>query len=207
MPGARIVISNDRPLILASKSPRRKQLLKQARIPFKALPAGLKENHEYAEPGSLPLTLAELKAIQISKQASGNWVLGADTIVVIDNRMLGKPLDEEDARLMLEKLSGRTHKVITGFCLVDPTGEKRHSEGVVTKVKFKTLTKDEIEGYIKTGEPFGKAGSYAIQGIGAFLVESINGPYTNVVGLPLCALIKALVSVGALPTFPLLCPA
>ena len=103
---------------------------------------------------------------------------------------------------MLSSLSGREHKVITGFCILDPGSQAAHLESVTTLVRMKSLTPEEIKAYLDTEEPFGKAGSYAIQGIGAFLVESISGSYTNVVGLPVCALIKSLVSVGALKNFP-----
>ena len=105
---------------------------------------------------------------------------------------------------MLGLLSGKEHSVITGFCILDPSGSTAHSEEIITRVKMKRLTDEEIDGYTATGEPFGKAGSYAIQGIGAFMVESISGPYTNVVGLPLCALVKALIACGALKKFPFL---
>ena len=104
---------------------------------------------------------------------------------------------------MLLLLNGKEHRVITGFCVLDPSATVAHSEAVTTLVRFKPLSEQEIEGYIRTGEPFGKAGSYAIQGVGSFMVEAINGSYTNVVGLPLCAVIKALVSAGGLECFPL----
>jgi septum formation protein len=104
---------------------------------------------------------------------------------------------------MLLLLSGQEHRVVTGFCILDPSAEVAHTEAVTTRVRFKGLSEHEIENYIRTCEPFGKAGSYAIQGVGSFMVEAINGSYTNVVGLPLCAVIKALVSVRALECFPL----
>jgi septum formation protein len=103
---------------------------------------------------------------------------------------------------MLSLLSGKDHQVITGFCVLNPAGEIAHSESVTTAVRFKPISEEEIAGYIRTREPFGKAGAYAIQGVGAFMVESISGSYTNVVGLPMCALIKALIQCGALKSFP-----
>jgi septum formation protein len=124
-------------------------------------------------------------------------------MVVIGERILGKPIDHEEAHFMLSLLSGKEHEVITGFSLLNPSGEMAHSEAVTTRVKMKRLDEKEINAYVATGEPFGKAGSYAIQGIGAFLVKSISGSYTNVVGLPVCALIKSLLAVGALKDFPL----
>jgi septum formation protein len=140
--------------------------------------------------------------MEVYERFGGNWILGADTIVTLERRTLGKPKDPEDAGDMLRLLSAREHRVITGFCILDSSGRVVHSEAVVTAVRFKELSEQEITGYIDTREPFGKAGSYAIQGIGAFLVEGISGSYTNVVGLPVCALIQALLSLGALERFP-----
>jgi septum formation protein len=146
--------------------------------------------------------LAEKKARFILNRSRGNWLLGADTMVVLDRVILGKPEDGEQARSMLLLLSGREHDVVTGFCLLDPAGRRAHVEAVVTRVKMKALTTEEIQGYVASGEPFGKAGGYAIQGLGSFMVEGISGSYTNVVGLPLCALVKALLTTGALRSFP-----
>jgi len=147
--------------------------------------------------------LAEKKARSILDSSRGNWVLGADTMVVLDPVVLGKPKNGDEARAMLLRLSGKEHEVVTGFCLLDPAGQRAHAEAVVTRVKMKALSEEEIRGYVASGEPFGKAGSYAIQGLGSFMVERISGSYTNVVGLPLCALVKALVAAGALRHFPL----
>ena len=130
------------------------------------------------------------------------WVLGADTIVVINGRTLGKPQDGHEAFQMLSLLSGQIHEVMTGICLIHPDKGNVYNDFVTTAVRFKCLTEQEILGYIQTGEPFGKAGSYAIQGLGAFMVESISGSYTNVVGLPVCHLIKVMLGCGALESFP-----
>jgi septum formation protein len=151
----------------------------------------------------ISLLLAERKARQVHSKSKKAWILGADTVVAIDDIIMGKPADEVEARNMLSTLSGKEHRVITAICILSPSGEIAHSEAVTTRVRFKTLTDQEIGGYVDTGEPYGKAGGYAIQGIGAFLVQSISGSYTNVVGLPLCALISALLSVGAIPRFPI----
>jgi septum formation protein len=121
---------------------------------------------------------------------------------VVDEKILGKPRDHHDAGSMLYLLRGKEHEVITGFCLLNPTGDVVQAESITTLVKIKWLAAEEIKAYIATGEPFGKAGSYAIQGIGAFMVESISGSYTNVVGLPVCAVIKSLLAAGALKDFP-----
>ena len=197
------VISEDRPLILASASPRRRKLLMQVDLPFRVEPSDLNEKETGDEPAKTCRYLAEQKAVRVDSLVGSSWILGADTIVVIKHRILGKPHDDAEAREMLRLLRGVEHSVVTGFCILDPSGKIAHSEAVSTLVRFKRLRQEEIDAYISTGEPFGKAGSYAIQGVGAFMVESISGSYTNVVGLPVCAVIKALISTGALKAFPL----
>jgi septum formation protein len=191
------------PLILASSSPRRKRLLRQVGLPFRIRASRVDENEAGGEPGTRACSLAEKKARAAFQKAGNHWILGADTLVVLGDRMLGKPRDVKEAAAMLSLLGGKEHRVVTGFCLLNPEGHPAHSEGVTTLVKMKKLVRKEIQGYIATGEPFGKAGGYAIQGIGAFMVEGIAGSYTNVVGLPVCAVIKALVAAGALKNFPL----
>ena len=175
----------------------------QMGLPFRVTPSDVDEEEMGCEPLRISLILAEKKAIRVYPLADSSWILGADTIVVINNKMLGKPRDSSEAREMLSLLSGVEHSVVTGFCILNPLGEIAHSEAVSTAVRFKGLDKEEIDAYIRTGEPFGKAGGYAIQGIGSFMVESISGSYTNVVGLPICAVIKGLLRVGALNGFPL----
>ena len=197
----RIGIHN--PLVLASTSPRRRKLLNQLGIPFDIISSRVQEGFVSGDPEHVSRHLAKKKSKQVYTQVQGSWILGADTLVVIDNRILGKPKGPEDVRKMLRLLSGKEHHVITGFCILDPSGLVAHSEAVKTIVRFSPLNLQEIDDYIATGEPFGKAGSYAIQGIGAFMVESISGSYTNVVGLPLCAVVKALLCAGALERFPI----
>ncbi len=197
------IITEEYPLILASASPRRKSLLTQSGLPFRSVKSHINEDDVHGDSAYLSLVLAKKKASDVKSGCQNMWILGADTIVVTNNEILGKPQDSEQATRMLNVLSGREHKVITGFCILDPSGEVSHSEAVETLVRIKTLGSREIAGYVKTGEPYGKAGSYAIQGIGSFMIEGIAGSYTNVVGLPLCALIKALVSRGAIHGFPL----
>lgn len=196
-------ISTASPLILASSSPRRKRLLKQVEIPFLAKPSRIAEDSPVEEPDALVRHLAEKKVLAASRKNGGMWILGADTEVVLEGKVLGKPESRRDAASMLSRLSGREHRVITGFSILAPSGRMAISEEVVTLVRFRKLTRREIEGYIDTGEPFGKAGSYAIQGIGTFMVESITGSYTNVVGLPVSAVIQGLLKAGALERFPL----
>lgn len=196
-------ISRENPLILASNSPRRKRLLQQIGLPFRSLPSDVDENQAPGEPPVKAVLLAEKKAKAVYSQSKESWILGADTMVVVGRRILGKPRDHEDIHSMLSRLSGQEHEVITGFCLLNPSGGMAHSEAITTLVKMKRLGEEEINAYVATGEPFGKAGGYAIQGVGAFMVESISGSYTNVVGLPVCALIKSLLALGALKDFPL----
>jgi septum formation protein len=195
-------VSPENPLILASASPRRKRLLKQIGLPFRSVPSHIDENQVFAEPALNPALLAEKKARAVQSISRPYWVLGADTMVLMGEKILGKPKDEEDARSMLMQLGGKEHRVITGFCLLDPSNKTAHREEITTFVTMKSLTGHEIKAYIATGEPFGKAGAYGIQGKGAFMVEAISGSYTNVVGLPICALVKALVAAGALKEFP-----
>lgn len=197
------LISRKSPLILASSSPRRKRLLKQIRLPFRSFSSAVDEDAGKTHPEKSVRILAEKKARSMFSKSRGNWVLGADTMVFLDPVIFGKPEDREQAHAMLLHLSGREHSVVSGFCLLDPAGQKAHAEAVVTRVTMKTLSEEEIRGYVASGEPFGKAGGYAIQGLGSFMVERISGSYTNVVGLPLCALIKALLATGALRVFPL----
>ena len=189
---------HDRPKwILASKSPRRSDLLEKAGLTFSIVPSDFDESSvAMSDPESYVKRLARSKAIDISKKYPDSWVLGADTIVLIDDSILGKPGSKDEARSMLKQLSGKTHQVITGYCLCCQTKNDIISETVKTDVRFKTLSDSEIEWYIQTGEPFDKAGAYAIQGIGTFLVKSINGSYANVVGLPVCEVIEFLINEG-----------
>ena len=175
----------------------------QMSLPFRVVSSDLDEKEIGGDPLRISRVLAEKKAIRVHSLAGPSWILGADTIVVIKNRILGKPQDDAEAEEMLRLLSGAEHSVVTGFCILSPLGEIAHSEAVNTAVRFKGLEKEEIEAYISTREPFGKAGGYAIQGVGSFMVESISGSYANVVGLPICTVIKSLLRVGALKAFPL----
>ena len=191
-------VPHDRPrLILASKSPRRKYLLEQAGLTFSIIPSDFDESSvTMLNPDFYVKMLAEAKAFDISEQHPDCWVIGADTIVLIDNKILGKPGSNEDARSMLKQLSGKTHQVLTGYCICCKNKDTVFSETAKTDVHFKSLSEAEIDWYIQTDEPFDKAGAYAIQGIGTFLVKRINGSYTNVVGLPICEVIEFLINEG-----------
>jgi septum formation protein len=185
------------PLILASKSPRRRYLLEQAGLEFSVIPSNIDESRmPRSSPEAYVRILSEAKADSVSQKYPEKWVIGADTIVLNNGDILGKPESKEDARTMLQRLSGQTHQVLTGYTIVCKAKNKKFSETVKTDVRFKYLSDEEIDWYIHTGEPFGKAGSYAIQGIGTFLVKSIHGSYTNVVGLPVCEVIEFLIKEG-----------
>ena len=171
---------------MASASPRRKELLADLIEKFEIIPAKGEEEGGDLPPEALVKALAAQKATEVSAQAQarGKAVLGADTIVVLDNEVLGKPRDEADAKRMLSALSGRTHKVYTGVCirLVTERGVKEWLDIACTEVVFETLTKAQIDKYVATGSPMDKAGAYGIQDGG--LVKEIKGSYSNVVGLP-----------------------
>lgn len=184
-------------LILASASPRRRELLLHAGVPFTVIPSNTDENLHLGEsPEVYALRVAREKAAAVATQQSGNWVLGADTIVAIGDTILGKPRDAADGFRMLHLLSGQPHRVITAFALLDPNGHPYASQIVTSHVTFKVLTDAQIQEYLATGEPFDKAGAYAVQGIGAVLVEKVEGSYTNVIGLPLGEVLAVLHSAG-----------
>ncbi len=191
---------NDDPLlILASRSPRRRYLLEQAGLSFSVIPSSIDETSiPISSPETYVRVLSEAKAHNVSEKYPGKWVIGADTIVLKDQTILGKPGSIAEARTMLKQLSGRTHQVFTGYSICCKVKNRQFSETIKTEVLFKNLTDPEIEWYIHTTEPFDKAGAYAIQGLGTFLVKSINGSYTNVVGLPVCEVIEFLIKEGVL---------
>lgn len=172
-------------LILASASPRRSELLEQVGLTFKIVPAAIDEDIAVLSPEELVLTLAFSKAAKVADRNQDALVIAADTVVVVEDRILGKPGTYEEAEQMLALLSGREHKVITGVSVqCRRTGFSR-TLSETTRVWFRSLSPYEIRAYIETGEPFDKAGAYGIQGRGALLVEKIEGCYFNVVGLPL----------------------
>jgi septum formation protein len=180
------------PLILASASPRRRELLAALGLTFDVLAPEIDETPLPNEP---PRVFAERLAVEKAdavKRESEATAIAADTIVVLNNRILGKPTDTKEAFEMLRALSGNTHQVVTAVCVSAPGG--RHVFSVATDVTFRVLADAEIEAYIETGCPMDKAGAYAIQGGAAHMVKSINGSYSNVVGLPLCELHETLLS-------------
>jgi septum formation protein len=188
-------------IVLASASPRRQELLRNAGIPFTVQPADIDETPLAGEsPRECAERLAREKALVVFQRNPQQWVLGADTIVVVDDIILGKPRDAEEAARMLRLLSGRTHAVITGVCLVGPVASGQWSVASNTNtasestlVTFCELSDDEIRFYIATGEPMDKAGAYAIQGMASRWIPRIEGDYSNVVGLPValvCAMLR-----------------
>jgi septum formation protein len=182
-------------LILASASPRRFELLSLTLLPFETYPSTLEEKMDLSlTPSRLVESLAEQKAADIFTQKPDCVVLGADTIVSYQNNRLGKPKDRIEAADMLRMLSGQTHEVYTGVCLIDQT--KKVIFSVKTSVTFYTLDENTIDWYLNTGEPFDKAGSYGIQGSGSLLVEKIDGDYFNVVGLPISKVVRSLKDFG-----------
>ena len=184
-------------LILASASPRRRRFLEELGLTFTIEAAQVDEQplaHE--TPREFVLRAASDKARAVAEHYPSAWVLGADTVVVLDNRILGKPVDEGDAERLLALLAGRWHEVLTGFCLCRKDMEHLTAHAVATTVKFVDYDETIAAAYVQTGEPLDKAGAYGIQGKGGFLVERINGSYSNVVGLPLAEVIKELLQQG-----------
>lgn len=185
--------------ILASKSPRRIELLRQLGFEFDVIPSEISEDLIEGEPPhEHVIRLAEAKALEIGHRYPDRWIIAADTIVLINGSILGKPKDRDEALDMLSRLSGQEHLVLTGISAHHVRKGKGKRQAVQTAVRMKSLQPAEMRWYVNTGEPFDKAGGYAIQGIGAFMIESIKGSYTNVVGLPLHELIRMLNDLGAL---------
>ncbi|MEY3013853.1 MAG: hypothetical protein RIT45_2588 [Pseudomonadota bacterium] len=204
-------------LTLASASPRRRELLERTGIALRILPAAIDEE---PRPGETAMTyvkrLARDKAAATVRRieaalgqdprAAGDlpprWVLGADTVVTVDGLLLGKPADSSEAREMLERLAGREHHVVTGFAILDLERDKEGIQAVTTRVRFKPMSRGEVEAYVAAGESMDKAGAYAIQGVGGYLVEAIEGSYTNVVGLPLAQVLAMFEEMGAWDLLP-----
>ena len=172
-------------LILASASPRRAEILRSVGWPFAALPAHIDESREDGEKADAYVErVARVKAEAVAARSPGSLVLGADTVVVIDDQILGKPRDEDDAHRMLRVLNGRWHQVLTGMALVNVADGQSKVAHEVTEVRFAEMSDEEINWYVATAEPMDKAGAYAIQGHGALFIKEIRGEYFNVVGLP-----------------------
>jgi septum formation protein len=188
-------------LVLASSSPRRQELLRHAGIAFEVQPAHIPED---SRPGEMAKECAERlareKALAIASQRPNDCVLGADTVVVVDGQLLGKPSDADDAKRMLRRLSGREHQVITGVCLV--AAGKLSVASETTRVFVSQIDDREIADYVASGEPMDKAGAYAIQGIASRWIPRIEGDYSNVVGLPVALVFRMLREISS--QFPVL---
>jgi septum formation protein len=215
-------------IILASASPRRKELLERLGFSVKVIPAAIDEirlEGEGAE--NFVKRMARAKCLTVvdrmqssmypadsdpqtrryptgggSRVQETRWVIGADTIVVLGDRILGKPKDTAEAAEMLHRLGGKSHRVMTGFCIHDLRKNKEGVQAVETEVRFKRITANEVEKYIAVGESMDKAGAYAIQGVGAYLCDAVAGSYTNVVGLPLCQVVEMMEEMGAKDILP-----
>ena len=186
-----------KPIVLASSSPRRREILEKTGLNFTVDTVELDERLENSlTPLKLVKKLSVKKAAIAAARHPGSIVIAADTVGFLDGKILGKPRSEADARKMLSFMNGKCHKVVTGFTIVDTVSGKKTSSAVETSVYFRKLSRNEIDAYVRSGEPLDKAGAYAIQGLGALLVEKIEGDYFNVMGLPLSALAIALKKFG-----------
>jgi septum formation protein len=195
------------PLVLGSASPRRRELLEQLGVRFSLLPSHIEEPPPGREaPEAYARGLAERKArasaALLTAEQRGAFVLGADTIVVIDERVLNKPDDDLEAQRMLLALQGRSHVVITAVCLVGAEPSFARTIAVSSRVTFRALDAEAAARYVASGEGRDKAGSYAVQGLGAGLVRAIDGSYSNVVGLPACETLDLLLEAGVLQAWP-----
>jgi len=207
----RMLLSQSAPLILGSASPRRRDILSSLRIPFRVVPAAVDESAEAGEDPArylvriVPDKLAGSARAVIASSIGASGIVVADTIVVVDGEILGKPRDRSHAEELLIRLLGRTHDVMTRYAIsVAPRlAEPRLSRTVESRVTMRSAGPDEVERYAATGEGLDKAGAYAAQGIGAFLISRIEGSFTNVVGLPACELVEDLLATGLLESFPI----
>ncbi len=188
------------PIVLASASPRRAELLRSAGIPFEVLAADIDESEHPGEAADAYVRrVAAEKARVVARRAPGRVVLAADTTVVVDGRILAKPADAGDAARMLRALSGRAHAVLTAVCLAGPEPGQARTEVAETHVEFAPMSEEEIAGYVASGEPMDKAGAYGIQGLASRWVSRVDGSYTNVVGLPVALVYQMLRAAQAIP--------
>ena len=183
-------------IVLASSSPRRVKLLKQLGVTFEVVePVGVHEEDD-GVPEEVVLRNAQAKADHVASKLDEGIVIGADTIVVLGDTIIGKAMTDQEATEMLTALQGRTHRVLTGLAVVDASSKRMETDVVETHVTFQPLTEDEVARYVASGEPLGKAGGYAVQGLGAVIVEEVHGCFYNVVGLPLYKLSMLLETFG-----------
>ena len=192
-------IKDENAIVLASESTRRVDILRTLGVSFSIIPPDIDEKKKpYESPKDYVLRVAYEKAQKVGNLFPDKWIIGADTVVVHRGRVLGKPKTEDDAFIMLKRLKRSWHKVYTGYCVLNVSRQIVYQDVAETKVFIKDLTDEEIGRYIRTSEPFDKAGSYAVQGKGGYMVKEIRGSYTNVVGLPICEITEVLLSLGIL---------
>jgi septum formation protein len=190
-------LEQNRKIVLASASPRRKELLEKIGLNFTVDPSDYREDlHSDLKPEDLVKAISREKATAVASKYPDSIILAADTIGVLRGQIIGKPHTAETARRMLLELSGKSHRVITGFTIIDSATNKAVTRSVETRVYIKHLSPLEIFNYVKTGEPLDKAGAYAIQGLGSVIVKKIVGDYYNVMGLPLHSLVESLKEFG-----------
>ena len=188
---------NKKKIVLASKSPRRKELLEQIGLDITICPSNIDEKKvSIQDPEKYVKKLACLKALDVSQLYPDSWIIGADTIVVIQDQIIGKPHSKAEAVKILNQLNNCEHFVYSAFCICNQNKALQTIKSVKTKVYFKNLTANEINWYTNTQEPYDKAGGYGIQGIGSFIVKKISGSYTNVVGLPVCEIVEVLIKLN-----------
>lgn len=184
-------------IVLASASPRRIELLGALGLKFDVVPSNEEEvTDDCLSPDDLVMSLARLKAAAVAKLRPSDTIIGADTVVVLNGIILGKPVDNNDACAMLSMLEGKEHEVFTGVCVICREKGIEDCRREVTKVRFCSMSRADIESYVATGEPMDKAGAYAIQGLGSLFVSGITGDYFNVVGLPLRLTASMLIEAG-----------
>lgn len=192
-------VNDENAIVLASESTRRIDILRTLGISFSIIPPDVDESKRKDETvREYVYRVAHDKASKVGKLFPEKWVIAADTVVVSKGRVLGKPKNERQAVEMLKRLRGRWHKVMTGYCIMNISRGITYQDVAETKVFIKDLTDEEIRRYIKTSEPFDKAGSYAVQGKGGYMVKEIKGSYANVVGLPICEITEMLLTLGVL---------
>lgn len=192
-------VKGENAIVLASESTRRIDILRTLGVSFSIIPPDIDESKKpHESPKEYVLRVAYEKAQKVGSLFPDKWIIGADTAVVHKGKVLGKPSSEEGASAMLKGLRGSWHKVFTGYCILNVSRQITCRDVAETKVFIKDLTDEEIEKYIATSEPFDKAGSYAVQGKGGYMVKEIKGSYSNVVGLPICEITEVLLSLGIL---------
>jgi septum formation protein len=190
-------LTQNRTIILASASPRRKELLEKIGLTFSVDPSDSTESLRLdLQPEGMAKAISLEKALRVAPKYPDAIIISADTFGIFRGKIIGKPSTPDEAKTILTALSGKSHRVITGYTILDTMSKKVTNHSVETRVYFKNLSPEEIDNYVKTGEPLDKAGAYGIQGLGSIIVEKIKGDYYNVMGLPISALVESLKKFG-----------